>query len=290
MDLKITGLRLDVVDTHVKNPGSRGGRLIGRTKSGEPIYASSKTKRGFASKRLQTQKSKEQGSKTQKPEKREVKLTKHSVGSFGETQFAVSSVLSTKKVKLQTVGEKDRGKEKVQNWASKKSFEELKSIRAYTDGPSDSIVRAWRKGKTDSNAYKLGAKLLSAIDDAPVWKGTMYRGMALSKKDYLSFMTNILNAQDQGKKMKITSEAMQSFSRDGELAKTLAEFRSDEEGKPHVVIMHVQGSSGKMVDSISGKFSDEAEVIMSPGEKLSVDSFTEVESGENVITHVFLKG
>ena len=50
MKLKITYLR---VDAHIKNPGSRGGKIIGRTKSGEPIYASSKAKKGFASSRLQ---------------------------------------------------------------------------------------------------------------------------------------------------------------------------------------------------------------------------------------------
>ena len=37
MNLKLTGLRVDI---GAVGPGSRGGRVIGRTKSGKPIYAS----------------------------------------------------------------------------------------------------------------------------------------------------------------------------------------------------------------------------------------------------------
>ena len=44
MDLKITGLKID------QGPGSRGGRIIGTTKSGKPIYdtASHPDHKGFS--------------------------------------------------------------------------------------------------------------------------------------------------------------------------------------------------------------------------------------------------
>lgn len=289
---------------HILHPGSRGGHIIGHDAHGEPIYGRlgekpsavqlmpkqmkppPKSKKAPNQKKIAAEKP--SVAKEAKPKKpTTVKLHEHGTGTGKKTRLAASKTLSKREIRpgsIEILGEHFNESKK---WGKTISDEANDAIGNYTGIGYENMVKAWMKGDTKSEDYKSGKVFLDAIEDAPTWKGTMYRGMTLSQENYSSMMSNIMAAKQGKQPVPINVDAMQSFSRSYDIARD--DFAFATTNRPHRIVLHVEGSSGKMIEGVSAS-PEEAEVIMKPKEKLFVHDFAEVDEGRELLTHIFLKG